>query len=79
MRFPTDTTKHTTAFDGPVVDHWLDWKIAQAANDSAMQDQSAMQEDPNHYSQVLFHRTYVPPPILFKPDLVFHVLSDISW
>ena len=23
-KFPTDRTVHTTAFDGPVVDHWLD-------------------------------------------------------
>ena len=31
MHFPTDRTAHTTAFDGPVVDHWLEQKIAQAA------------------------------------------------
>ena len=24
MHFPTDTTADTTAFDGPVVDHWLE-------------------------------------------------------
>ena len=28
MHFPTDNTSHTTAFDGPVVNHWLEWKIA---------------------------------------------------
>ena len=38
---------HTTAVDGPVVIHWLEQKIAQTANASAMQDRSVMQEDPN--------------------------------
>ena len=31
MHFPTDRTADTTTFDGPVVDHWLEQKIAQAA------------------------------------------------
>ena len=43
MHFPTDRTVHTTAYDGPVVDHWWERKIAQAAN------ASTMQEDPNLY------------------------------
>ena len=47
MHFLTDSTAHATAFDGPVVDHWLERKIVQTANASAMQDRSAMQEDPN--------------------------------
>ena len=29
MHFPTDRTAKTTTFDEPVVDHWLEWKIAQ--------------------------------------------------
>ena len=37
---------HTTAFNGRVVDHWLEQKITQTANASAMQDPSVMQEDP---------------------------------
>ena len=32
MYFPTDRTAHITAFDGPIVDHWLERKIAQPAN-----------------------------------------------
>ena len=28
MHFPTDRTAHTTAFDEPVVDHWLERTIA---------------------------------------------------
>ena len=29
--FPTDRTAHTTAFGGPVLDHWLEPEIAQTA------------------------------------------------
>ena len=29
MHFSIDRTVHTTAFDKQVVDHWLEWKIAQ--------------------------------------------------
>ena len=61
MHFPTDSTAHTPAFDGSVMDHWLDQKIIQTANASAMQDRSAMQ-DPNLYSRVLYCLSYVPPP-----------------
>ena len=56
MHFPTDRT----AFDGPAVDNWLEWKIAQTANASTMQDRSAMQKDPNLYSYVLYHLSYAP-------------------
>ena len=31
MHFSIDRTVHTTAFDKPVVDHWLERKIAQTA------------------------------------------------
>ena len=37
MHFPTYRTTHTTAFDGPVLAHWLEWKIAQTANAPRMQ------------------------------------------
>ena len=47
MHFPTDRTAHTTAFAGPAVVHWLEWNITQTSNASTVQDQSAMQEDPN--------------------------------
>ena len=32
MHFSIDRTVHTTAFDKPVVDHWLERKIAQTAS-----------------------------------------------
>ena len=40
-QLPTDRPAHATAFDGPVVDHWLAWKIAQTANARALQARSA--------------------------------------
>ena len=54
-------TAHITAFDGPVVDHWLEWKIAQTANASTILDRFAIQEDPNLYSRMLYCLSYVPP------------------
>ena len=44
--FNRERTAHTPAYDGPVVDHWLEQKIAQTANAPAMQARS---DDPNLY------------------------------
>ena len=63
MHFLTDRTAPTTAFDGQVVDYWLKWKIVQTANASAMQDRSAMHEDPSLYSCVLYRGNYVLYPL----------------
>ena len=38
MHFSIDRTVHTTAFDKPVVDHWLERKIAQTATGSTEKD-----------------------------------------
>ena len=61
MHFPTYRRPHATTFDGPVMDHWLEQKIAQTANVSAMQDRFALHEDPNIYNRVLYHLSYAPP------------------
>ena len=37
MHFSIDRTVHTTAFDKPVVDHWLERKIAQTAAGSTQE------------------------------------------
>ena len=37
MHCPTDRTAHTITFDGSFVDHWLEGKIVQTTNASAMQ------------------------------------------
>ena len=40
MHFSIDRTVHNTAFDKPVVDHWLERKIAQTAAESTEKDRS---------------------------------------
>jgi len=40
MHRPIDRTAHTTAFGKPVVDHWLERKIAQTAYGSTEKDRS---------------------------------------
>ena len=60
MHLPTDRTSHTTTFDGPVADHWLEWKIAQTANAPAMHARS---DDPNLYRQVHYRLSYVTPTL----------------
>ena len=40
MHFSIDRTVHTTACDKPVVDHWLERKIAQTAAGSTEKDRS---------------------------------------
>ena len=57
MHFPKERTDDTTAFNEPVVDHWLEFIIAQTANASAVQDRSG---DLNLYSWALYHMSYVP-------------------
>ena len=59
--FPQAGQHITPAFDGPFVDHCLEQKITQTAHVSTMQDRSAMQEDPNLYSRVLYHLSFVLP------------------
>ena len=40
MHYSIDRTVHTTAFDKPVVDHWLERKIAQTEAGSTEKDRS---------------------------------------
>ena len=42
MHFSIDRTVHTTAFDKPVVDHWLERKIARTAAGSTEKDTSEL-------------------------------------
>ena len=48
--------------DEPVVDHWLERKIAQTAN---LPTRQARLDDPNLYRQVLYCLSDIPPPIPF--------------
>ena len=57
-------------------DHWLERKIAQPTYGSAMQNRSAMQEDPKLPSWVLYHLIYVPP--LYMEIMSLSVLASIT-
>ena len=57
--FPTDRTVHTTAFDKPVVDHWLEQKIAQTAAGSTEKDRS---DDRPLQRRARYRLSYIPLP-----------------
>ena len=65
MHFPKDRAAHITAFDGPIMGHWLELKVAQTANTSAVQDRS---DDLNRHRWVLYGLSYIPLPVQSKAD-----------
>ena len=54
MHHPTDRIAHTTAFDTPVVEHWLEREIAQWVH--PMKDRP---DDPSHHERTLLPRSYI--------------------
>ena len=54
MHHPTDRIAHTTAFVTPVVEHWLEGKIAQWVH--PMKDRS---DDTSHHERTLLPRSYI--------------------
>ena len=54
MHHPTDRIAHTVAFVTPVMEHWLERKIAQL--DHPMKDRS---DDPSHHEQALLPQSYI--------------------
>ena len=70
MHFFIDRTVHTTAFDKPVVDHWLERKIAQTAAGSTEKDRS---DDRPLQRRARYRLSYVP---LLTSDLVSKYLYD---
>ena len=78
MHFPTDRKAHTTAFDGPVVDYWLEWKIAQTANASAVWDRS---DDLKLHKPVLYRLSYVHILLIVQlgPNCTIHVVNIIRY
>ena len=52
-----DRTVHTTAFDKPVVDHWLERKIAQTAAESTEKDRS---DDRPLQRRARYRLSYIP-------------------
>ena len=57
MHFSIDRTAHTTAFDKPVVDHWLERKIAQTAAGSTQKDRS---DDRPLQRRARYRLSYIP-------------------
>ena len=57
MHFSIDRTVHTTAFDKPVVDHWLERKIAQTAAGSTEKDRS---DDRPLQRRTRYRLSYIP-------------------
>ena len=57
MHFSIDRTVHTTAFDKPVVDHWLERKIAQTAAGCTEKDRS---DDRPLQRRARYRLSYIP-------------------
>ena len=73
----------TTTVGEPVVDLWLERKIAQTANASTVQDRSS---DPNLHRQVLHCLSYAPLPISWHGSLKTRItilpidrVHDVHW
>ena len=58
MHNPIDMIAHTTAFDTPVMEHWLEREIAQWVH--PMKDRS---DDPSHHEQMLLPQIYSSLPV----------------
>ena len=54
MHHPTDRIAHTTAFNTPVVEHWLEREIVQWVH--TMKDRS---DDPSHHERMLLPWSYI--------------------
>ena len=57
MHFSIDRTVHTTAFDKPVVDHWLEQKRTQTAAGSTEKDRS---DDRPLQRRACYRLSYIP-------------------
>ena len=57
MHHPTDRIEHTTAFVTPVVEHWLERKIAQWVHH--MKDRS---DNPSHHERMPLPQSYISLP-----------------
>ena len=65
MHFSIDRTVHTTAFDKPVVDHWLERKIAQTAAGSTEKDRS---DDRPLQRRARYRLSYIPLQVAKEYD-----------
>ena len=63
MHFSIDRTVHTTAFDKPVVDRWLERKIAQTAARSTEKDRY---DDRPLQRRARYRLSYIPLPTAIR-------------
>ena len=74
MHFSIDRTVHTTAFDKPVVDHWLERKIDQTAAGSTEKDRS---DDRPLQRRARYRLSYIPLP--YSPKCCYGYLWKFIW
>ena len=81
MHHPSERITHTTAFVTPVVEHWLERKIAQWVH--SMKDRS---DDQYHHERTLLPRSYISLPkdkmatfviLLDETELLFFHVSGV--
>ena len=75
MHFSIDRTVHTTAFDKPVVDHWLERKIAQTAAGSTEKDRS---DDRPLQRRARYRLSYIPLLNVAEMCSVLHIHGFVS-
>ena len=80
MHFSIDRIVHTTAFDKPVVDHWLERKISQTAAGSTEKDRS---DDRPLQRRARYRLSYIPLPHCYIVHIVFtdcdYNSNNVSW
>ena len=76
MHFSIDRTVHTTAFDKPVVDHWLERKIAQTAAGSTEKDRS---DDRPLQRRARYRLSYIPLQVVSEHARHSGVGTILQW
>ena len=69
----THRIAHTTAFVTPVVEHWLEWEIAQWVH--PMKDRS---DDLSHHERTLLPQSYISLPGLQRPLIGIKPLYSLA-
>ena len=73
MHHPTDRITHTAAFVTPVVEHWLEWEIAQWVH--PMEDWS---DDPLHHERTLYLWATSCSPVLSDTHIQYiHIIHTL--
>ena len=72
MRNPIDRIAYTTAFDTPVVEHWLEQEIAQRVHPL-----KGRSDNPSLHEQTLLPRSYISLPLNGeRRTLPVHIINE---